>query len=105
VLRRHVTCGSDDHPNRGIRFGDGDLVRTRARNLGQFGQSKIKDLYTSVFRDKNILRLQIAVNYPFFVRCRHSLRNLYPVFDCLSLRHRPAVQHGAQALAFQEFGN
>ena len=105
LLRRHVARRAHDHSRRCVRTGEGDFVRISAWALRQLRQSKIEDLDAPIFRDENIFGLQVAVDDPFFVRRRESVGDLHSVLDRLTLRQGAAIQHRAQAFAFQKLGD
>ena len=56
-------------------------------------------------RDKEVLRLEIAVDDALVVGGAQSLRELESVVEGLRRRHRPSAQTFAQRRAPQQFGN
>jgi hypothetical protein len=66
-------------------------------------QTRIENLQPAIFRDENILRLQIAVNDSFAVRRRQAVRDLQRILRGLAHRQRPAGHLSAQRPAFEQF--
>ena len=77
LLRRHVP-GRPHHYTglRGVR-----LVHSRQLQLGQ---AKVQNLYTAVFSDEQVLRLNVAMNDTLFMRRRQPLRDLRRVIHRLA---------------------
>ena len=73
--------------------------------LRQFRQSEIQDLDAPVFGDENILRFQVAVDDPLFVRRRQPVRDLHSILDRLTLGQGAAIERRAQAFALQQLGD
>jgi hypothetical protein len=101
LLRRHVSRRSHHQ----ARFcaavgGSHQVFRTRI-HLGEFGQPEVENLQPPIFRDEQVLRLQVAVQNSFFVRCRQPVGHLHGIVKRLALGNRPALEPVAQGFAFQ----
>ena len=74
LLRRHINRCSRNHAHRRQRVFHGGIARSRiARRLGQ---SEIEDLGLTALPNKNIGRLDVAMNDPLGVRSRQSIGHL-----------------------------
>src|SRR5213082_2180537 len=87
LLWRHVAHCPQDYTGFGlVRYGFG-VITFRLRQLCQ---SEVEDLDPSVAGDKDVLRLEVAVDNAFLVSCRQPLRQLYRVLDGFAYRQRSA---------------
>ena len=73
--------------------------------LRQLGQPEIQDLDSPIFREEQILRLEVAMNDPFFVRRGQSMGDLQGIVHSLARRDRSAAQALAQGLSLKQFGH
>jgi hypothetical protein len=73
--------------------------------VGELGQAEIENLHASVARNKNILRLQIAMNDPLLVRGRQTTRNLFTVLGGFAHRQGAGTHPLAQGLTLQKLGH
>ena len=73
--------------------------------LDQFCEAEVEDLDPAVFGDEQILRLEVAMNDAFVVRCRQSVSDLDGVIECFANRHRAALQQLPQCAALQQLGD
>jgi hypothetical protein len=99
LLRRHVSDCSHHHARLGLG-SQGCRVGSRLRR--QLRQAKIQNLHSPVARDKNIFRLQVAVNDALVVRRCQSSRHLLCELGRLSRRQRTGIQPSTQGFAFQK---
>ena len=60
--------------------------------LDQFGQAEVENLHPAIFGDEDVLRLEVAMNDSFFVRCRESVGDLHAVVNGFANRQRAARQ-------------
>ena len=102
LLGRHIAHRAHD----GSRLGWMGHCRIFARGCpaGLFCQAEIQNFYPAVFGEKDVVRLQVAVNDAFFVRGRQSLRNFNGVFCDLALGQRPGIHFFAESEPFQKLG-
>ena len=105
LFRRHVGGRAHDDPRRSMRTGKSYSFRIVDRILCQLRQTKIQNLDSPIFRDENILRLQIAVDDSLLMCRRQPVCDMHSVVESLALRQHASVQHLAQAFAFQKLGN
>ncbi len=80
-------------------------VCTLGSALNQFGQAEVQDLDPPVFREEQILRLEVAMNDPFFVGRGQAMCDLQGVIQSLAYRERSAAQALPQCLSLQQLGD
>jgi hypothetical protein len=108
LLGRHVADG----PHHGARIGHRVRDARRSREIGAAGlarQSKVENLHLPVVEQKDVLRLQVAVNQALAVRRAESAGDLHGDIDRLangnrrdaSVRRR--IQPFAKRLPGQQF--
>ena len=105
LLRRHVADRSHHHAGLGSRGHGRGIGRGLAIPEGQLGQAKIENLHPSVARDKNILRLQIAMNDSLLMRRCQATGNLHAVLYGFAYRESAGTQPLAQGLTLQKLGH
>ena len=105
LLRRHVADRTHHHAGLGLRGQGRGVGRNCALRAGELGQTEVQNLHPTVARDKNILRLQIAVDDSLLMRRRQTTRNLLGVFGGFAHRQRPGTQPLAQCLTLQKLGD
>src|SRR5438874_1124969 len=98
LLRRHVADRTHHHAGLGLRGQGRGVGRNRALGAGELGQTEVQNLHPTVARDKNILRLQIAVDDSLLMRRRQTTRHVLGVFGGFAQRQRPGTQPLAQCL-------
>jgi hypothetical protein len=70
LFRRHVSNSSHDHARIGIKASCWDVcLRLIAIQLRELRETKVENLYSSVVRDEDVVRFEIAVNDSFFMGC------------------------------------
>src|SRR5208282_4242903 len=74
-------------------------------SLSKFRQPEVQDLHPPVFSDEQILRLEVAMNDPFFMSRSQSMRDLQGVVQSLARGNRSAAQPLPQRLALKQFGH
>ena len=68
----------------------------------KFGQPEIQNLKRAAFRDKNICRLDVAMNDSFFVRGIERVGQLNPDFNRAPHRNTALTEQLIEALPFQQ---
>ena len=89
LLGRHVTDSSHH------RASLGALGKRRFRTrsvfaLANLGKAEVQNLHPPLIGEKQVFRLQIAMDDPFFMRRRQAVRDLNGIVDRLAQRHRTA---------------
>src|SRR5271167_1789107 len=74
-------------------------------SLSKLRQPEVQDLHPPIFCEEKILRLEVAMNDPFFMSRGQSMRNLQGAVQSLAHRNRPAAQPLPQRLALKQFGH
>ena len=68
-----------------------DEVRLQTHGPRKPGEPEIQNLQHAVFAKDDVLRLDVAMEYPFSVRRSHSASRLSTPIDGLRAIHRPGV--------------
>src|ERR1043165_6461104 len=105
LLGRHVAGRADDGAGRGEMPRGLVAVAARRHVLGELGEAEVEDLHAAVGRDEEVLRLEVAMDEPLFVRDGERPGDLDGVVDGLRQRERRriVVAEGlAQRLAFEQ---
>src|SRR6185503_19735951 len=86
LLRRHVTDGAQDRAGIGVlpARGNVSLRLTVVDRCGEFRQTEVEYLQALVICEKDVLRLEIAMNDPFVVGRGEPARNLQGDVDGLT---------------------
>src|SRR5437870_3808955 len=104
LFGRHVTDRADYYTWTGVNASRGNVgLLLAAISLYELGNSKVQNLHAAIFGDEDVLRLQVAMDDPFLVRSRQTMRNLDRIVDRFALRLRRAAQSFAQRLTFEQF--
>src|SRR6266571_3747373 len=104
LFGRHVTDRADYYTWTGVNASRGNVrLLLAAISLYELGNAKVQNLHASIFGDEDVLRLQVAMDDPFLVRSRQTMRNLDRIVDRFAFRLRRAAQSFAQRLAFEQF--
>ncbi len=96
---RHVARGAHDHP--GLSAHWHGLFSCTALRVAHASEAEIENLRASVFRDQNIVRLQIAMHDSRRVRRRKAARDLGANVERLAQSEFGA----AQSLAINELAD
>jgi hypothetical protein len=105
LLRRHVTNGSQDRAQIGLKQQQRFVCRYRRRHFlfGQLCNPEVEHFHVSVRPEHDVLRLDVAMDNAGFVsggeRACHLDRNI----DGFANLHSPAQQTLPQGLAFDQF--
>ena len=89
--------------------GDGAVQDAGGWGFG-FRDAEVEDLQDEtvllfIHAQKQVLRLQVAVDDPVIMSRAEALRDLYRDGDCPLRLDRPARKRVAQGLPFQQFGD
>ena len=68
-------------------------------------QAKVEDLYTAVLNEKKIIRLEVAMDDAFLMRCGNAAGHLSRNVECFARRERATSQPLAECFPFEQFGN
>jgi hypothetical protein len=74
-----------------------------ALRLRQLREAEVQNLGAPILVDKDVFRLDVAMNDPFFMGCRQRLRNLNTEINRLADGQRAGGEPLAQRLPFQKF--
>src|SRR5262245_47038977 len=106
LLRRHVTDRAHDHARIGEAFlGRRVLVYAAKLLRSEFRQTEIEDLHPPVVRDKQVFRLEVAMDDAFGMRGGQPFGNLPRVINRLSLSDWALLYQLAQFFAFEQLGH
>jgi len=103
LLGRHVA--ERPHHDAGLSaggFGRQIRLRRAAPALVQLREAEVEDLDPTVFREEEILGLEVAVDDPFLVRRCEAARDLNGEVDGLADRQRASRESRTERLALQE---
>ena len=81
LLRRHVARGADHRSRRGsllLRPGLGVLLLFFR---SQLREAEVEDLHATIFRDEDVLGLEVAMHDALLVRGCQTVRDLNGVID------------------------
>jgi hypothetical protein len=92
LFRRHVTHRPHHHAGFGCLQRDGLFILRCGVNERKLGQAEVENLDSSISREEQILRFQVAMNDAFVVRCCQAVGDLRSVINCGAQRDRPAVK-------------
>jgi len=105
LLGRHISCGShDDAGLCGVGHG-GERRVGGGIGLGELGETEIENLHAAVFGEKKIFRLEVAMDYAFFVSGGQAVSDLQCVVECFASWDWSVAQTIAQGLAFEKLGD
>ncbi len=91
------------HDDTRTREGVGDLRGLIGPGgASQFGHTEVQDFHASIASEKQVLRLQVAMDDAAVVRRGESLRDLHSVVDGLAFRKGAAPQPLAERLSFEQ---
>ena len=102
LLRRHVRDGAGNRPRTRRR---GRRLKRRAVLLQEFRQTEISQLGVAAPRDKDVLRLDVAVEDARLVRERQPVADAGQQLDDLPPRACAVVQPVPQRAAVDQFGD
>ena len=98
----NVTHGSEDQTRQGT-LGECKRSAWCFFRVTQLGEAEIQNLCMSVFGEKNIFRLKVAMDHAFFVSGSKGDGKLGGDFDKFANRNWPRAKALTEAFAFQQF--
>jgi len=101
LFRCHVPHRAHHHSRFGS-LGERDcIVIGTGLRLRQLRQPEVQNLHSSVFGDEQVLRLQIAMNNPFFMGCGKSTGDLHAVVNRFANWQTATLELLPQGFSFQ----
>ena len=82
-----------------------ELAPDAASTIGQLRDAEVENLDAALFRDEQVLRLDVAVHDPALVCGRETLSDLPRAVERLARRQPPVVHRLPQRLALQQLGD
>src|SRR5262245_10943501 len=106
LLRRHVTHRAHNHARIGDTFLRGRvLVYAAILMRAEFRQAEVENLHPPIFRDEQVLRLQVTMDDAFGVSGGQSLGDLPRKIHRFSWSDCALLYQLAQLFALEQFGD
>jgi hypothetical protein len=106
LFGRHVADRAYNVPRMGLRLNaDGFTVRTCCFGRIEFRQSEVENLEAAVFRQEDVVWLEVAMDDSGIVSGGQSAGQFHAVVQHLAQPHRAFTQAVAQGLALQQLGH
>ena len=105
LLRRHVADGAHYLASFGLGHRYAIKILCGSRKPAKFREPEVQDFQAAAAGNKDVLRLQIAMNNILLMRRREAVRQLGRQVNRFTGRHSRSRDSLTQGFAFQQFGD